>query len=179
MIHKDSIVLGGGCFWCLDALYRRVSGVTEVISGYAGGTQESPAYWDLHKPGNTHAEVVKVSFDTEIIDLPTILEIFWVMHNPTTLNQQGNDIGIEYRSIILYNSANQKKVVEDSVQHVATKLWEDPITTEIAPLVKFWPAEEEHQDYFHKNPEQGYCQIIINPKVAKLKKKFTNLIAEQ
>lgn len=174
---KQSIVLGGGCFWCLDTLYRRIKGITSVTSGYAGGTQDSPSYWDLHKPGNTHAEVVKVEFDTEIISLKTILEIFWVIHDPTTLNQQGNDIGVEYRSIILFNSEAQQNEVQKSIQTTAVKLWGDRITTEIKPLTKFWPAEEEHQDYFNKNPEQGYCQIIINPKVVKLKKKFEHLLA--
>lgn len=175
-MNNESIVLGGGCFWCLDALYRRVRGVTSVVSGYAGGAKDSPSYWDLHKAGNTHAEVVEVSFNPDAIDLETILEIFWVMHDPTTLNQQGNDIGLEYRSMILYSSEQQKQVVENSVETVAKKIWSDSITTEIEPLTTFWPAEEEHQDYFNKNPAQGYCQIIINPKVVKLKKKFAHLL---
>lgn len=175
MAH-ESIVLGGGCFWCLDSLYRQVHGVTAVISGYSGGSKENPRYGDLHMPGNTHAEVVEVTFDPIVITLSNVLEIFWTMHNPTTLNQQGNDIGIEYRSIILYKNSTQKKVVEDSIENIAKKLWDKSITTEVKPLKKFWPAEEEHQDYFNKNPEQGYCQIIINPKIAKFKKQFDHLL---
>lgn len=173
---NESIVLGGGCFWCLDTLYRRVNGVVEVVSGYAGGEKANPSYWDLHKPGNKHAEVIRVTFDVTQIDLQTILEIFWAMHDPTTLNQQGNDIGVEYRSIILYYSDSQCTVINTSIENTAKKLWQKPLTTEIKPLKKFWPAEEEHQDYFNKHPEKAYCQIIINPKVAKLKRQFTTLL---
>ena len=175
-MKTESIVLGGGCFWCFDALYRRVRGVTSVITGYAGGEKENPTYWDLHSPNNTHAEVVRVEFDPEEIDLATILEIFWVMHDPTTRNQQGYDVGVEYRSIILYNSKAQLATVKASLEDTAQQIWSEPITTEIKPLEVFWPAENEHQDYFTKHPEQGYCQIIINPKVAKLKKKFAHLL---
>jgi len=177
-MKTDSIVLGGGCFWCLDALYRRVKGVTEVTSGYSGGEKPNPSYWDLHKPDNLHAEVVKVEFDPKEIDLKTILEIFWAMHDPTTLNQQGHDVGVEYRSIVLYSSPDQKNAVYNSVEITAKKLWSKPITTEIKQLDVFWPAEAEHQNFFNKNPEQGYCQIIINPKLAKFKQKFTNLLAD-
>jgi peptide-methionine (S)-S-oxide reductase len=176
MNSQDSIVVGGGCFWCLDALYRRVNGVEVVTSGYAGGEKQNPTYWDLHSPNNTHAEVVKVDFDTTQIDLDTILQIFWAMHDPTTLNQQGYDVGVEYRSIILYNSAEQLKVVEQSIEKTAKKLWSKPITTEVKQLETFWEAEEEQQNWFEKHPEAGYCQIIINPKVAKLKQKFAHLI---
>lgn len=172
---NQSIVLGGGCFWCLDALYRRVRGVSDVVSGYAGGEQENPSYWDLHSAGNTHAEVVKVVFDPKIIPLQTILDIFWAMHNPTTRNQQGNDIGPEYRSIILYQEG-QLPLIMQSLEDTAKKLWGQKITTEIKPLEAFYPAETEHQNYFNKHPEQAYCQIIINPKVVKLKQKFGNLL---
>lgn len=172
----ESIVLGGGCFWCLDALYRRINGVTEVLSGYAGGDLKNPIYWDLHKPGNTHAEVVKVTFDTNLISLETILDIFWAMHDPTTLNQQGNDIGVEYRSIILYQKS-QLAAIKKSIETTAQKLWGNKITTEIKPFEIFYPAEAEHQDYFNKHPEQAYCQIIINPKVTKLKKNFAHLLS--
>ncbi len=169
-------MLGGGCFWCLDALYRRVKGVTNVTSGYAGGKKPHPTYWDLHKPGNKHAEALKVDFSAEAIQQETILEIFWAMHDPTTRNQQGNDVGVEYRSIILYSTEKQKQVVEKSVEKIAKKLWSNPITTEIKLLDVFWPAEEEQQNFFNKNPEQGYCQIIINPKITKFKQKFSELI---
>jgi len=119
---EESIVLGGGCFWCLEAVYLRVTGITSVLNGYAGGTKDNPSYWDLHKPGNDHAEVVKVTFDTKQITLETILSIFWALHNPTTLNQQGADIGPEYRSIILYSGTKQKLVVETSLKNVGQAL---------------------------------------------------------
>lgn len=176
MAGTESIVLGGGCFWCLDALYRRVKGVTNVTSGYAGGESGKPSYWDLHSPGNTHAEVVQVTFDSRQIDLHTILGIFWAMHDPTTLNKQMYDEGPEYRSIILFNSKEQKKVIDQSIEDTAKELWSKPITTEVKPLEEFWPAEDYHQDYFNKNPEQGYCQVIINPKLAKFKHKFSHLL---
>lgn len=172
---KKSIVLGGGCFWCLDAIYRRVKGVTKVTSGYAGGDTENPNYWDLHTSSNMHAEVVRVEFDTEKIDLKTILDIFWVMHDPTSRNKQMYDEGPEYRSIILYEP-NQKEVIDNSIEQTAKKLWSKPLTTEIKPLDKFWPAEDAHQDFYNKNPEQGYCQVIINPKLRKFKQKFEHLL---
>ncbi|MBP9738358.1 peptide-methionine (S)-S-oxide reductase MsrA [Candidatus Saccharibacteria bacterium] len=173
----ESIVLGGGCFWCFEALYQRVKGVTSVTSGYAGGTKQNPTYWDLHKPGNDHAEVVKVSFNTEYVTLETILSIFWALHDPTTLNQQGADIGPEYRSIILYSSPEQKVTAENSLSQIGQPLWDKPIVTEIKQLGEFWPAEAEQQNYFDTHPEQAYCQIIINPKVTKLKQKFAHLLA--
>lgn len=167
----ESIVLGGGCFWCLDAGYRLINGVTEVVSGYAGGHTNDPNYYSVAMTETGHAEVVRVTFDTSIISLSDILDIFWAMHNPTTVNYQGNDRGTEYRSIILYESEQQKQVIDVSLKEVA-KLWDDPIVTEVKPLEKFYPAESEHQNYFAKNPEQGYCQVIINPKLEKLRKKF-------
>ena len=175
---KESIVLGGGCFWCLEAVYLRVKGVTSVLNGYAGGTKDNPSYWDLHKLGNDHAEVIKITFDTKQITLDTILSIFWALHNPTTLNQQGADIGNEYRSIILYNGTQQKLLVEASLKNVGQPLWEDPIVTEIAPLKTFWQAEDDQQDYFNKHPDQAYCQIVINPKLIKLRQHFSHLIRE-
>lgn len=171
----ESIVLGGGCFWCLEAVYQRIGGVTEVQNGYAGGSTQNPTYWDLHKPGNDHAEVVQVTFDAEKNDLETILTIFWTLHDPSTLNQQGADIGVEYRSIILYSSDEQRRTVDTSVENTAKKLW-PKITTEIKPLETFWPAEQEQQDFFNKHPEQAYCQIVINPKLNKLRTKFSHLL---
>lgn len=170
-------MLGGGCFWCLEAVYQRIKGVTKVENGYAGGTKENPTYWDLHHPGNSHAEVVKVEFDAKQIDLDTILTIFWTLHDPTTLNQQGADIGPEYRSIILYSSDDQKTVIDSSVEKTAKKLW-PKITTEIKPLETFWKAEDEQQDYFNTHPEQAYCQIVINPKLNKLRTKFSHLLKD-
>lgn len=172
------IVLGGGCFWCLDALYRRVKGVQTVTSGYAGGTTERPSYELVCTETTGHAEVVKLEFDPNVIELNTILDIFWAMHDPTTRNQQGSDVGTQYRSAIYYTNDAQKQIIDDSIKKTAKKLWSKPLTTEIKPLDIFWPAEDYHQDYFNKNPEQGYCQIIINPKLAKFKKKFGHLIKQ-
>lgn len=175
---KESIVLGGGCFWCLDAIYRRVKGVTNVISGYAGGDTKEPSYEQVCTGATNHAEVIKVDFDSSDIDLKTILDIFWSVHDPTTRNQQGNDIGTQYRSAIYYTDDAQKEVIEESLKTTTKKLWDKPLTTEIKPLETFWTAEEYHQDFFNKNPEQGYCQIIINPKLAKFKKKFEHLLKD-
>ena len=171
----ETIVLGGGCFWCLDAIYRRVEGVEKVVSGYAGGHTTNPDYWQVASTTTGHAEVVHVMFNPSVIGLTDILDIFWAMHDPTTKDRQGHDIGPEYRSIILYTNAEQKRVIDASLQ-AAQKLWPNPIVTEIKPLENFYEAEEEHQDYFRKNPNQGYCQVIINPKLAKLRKKFASRI---
>lgn len=167
----ESIILGGGCFWCLDAAYRLVEGVTKVVSGFAGGDTKNPTYWRVVGGDTGHAEVVKVDFDPEVVSLVDILNIFWGMHDPTTLNYQGNDRGTQYRSIILYYGDKQKEVIDASVTAVA-KLWDDPIVTEVSKLREFYPAEDEHQDYFKKHPDQAYCQVIINPKLAKLKMTF-------
>ena len=175
MVSK-TVVLGGGCFWCLEAVYQLVSGVEQVVSGYAGGTKENPTYWDLHKKGNDHAEVVKVTFDAEKINLGEILEIFWVIHDPTTPNQQGNDVGLEYRSIILFENNEQNKIIEKSIKKTQT-VWDNPIVTEVKKLDKFYEAENEHQNYFKNNPSQAYCRVIINPKLEKLRAKFSEKLA--
>lgn len=167
----STIVLGGRCFWCLEAAYQRVKGVEKVVSGYAGGERKNPSYWDLHKPGNSHAEVVQLTFDSSIISLDEVLEIFFTIHDPTTKDRQGNDVGPEYRSIILYETDQQKGVVESALAS-AQKFWDNPIVTEVALLEKFYKAEDDQQDYYNKNPEQAYCQVIINPKLHKLQEKF-------
>lgn len=177
-MKSKSIVLGGGCFWCIEAVYQRVKGVTGVVSGYSGGSEANPSYDAVCTGLTSHAEVVQVSFDPDTISLQTILQIFWAVHDPTTLNQQGNDIGTQYRSIIFYENESQKNAAENSIMLDAVSLWGDHIVTEIQPLKKFWPAEQYHQNYFNSHPEQAYCQIIINPKVAKLKQKFAHLFIE-
>lgn len=169
--NLETIVLGGGCFWCLDAGYRLIEGVTEVISGYSGGFLINPSYYEVSSQTTGHAEVVKITFNSTIISLEDILDIFWAMHDPTTLNRQGDDSGTQYRSAIFYSDDAQKKAVEDSVATVA-KLWNNPVVTEVTKLESFYPAEEEHQNYFEKHPEQAYCQVIINPKLKKLRQKF-------
>ena len=166
--------IGGGCFWCLDALYRQVNGVTSVVSGYSGGTVDNPTMDMVYAGGTGQAEVVQITFDPSIINYREILEIFYAIHDPTTLNRQGNDVGDEYRSIILYSDDEQKAVAEDVTEHFATEHWDDPIVTELVPLEKFWPAEDEQQNYFQKNQSAGYCQIIINPKLQKFKKEFAS-----
>lgn len=168
---KQTIVLGGGCFWCLDAGYRLINGVTEVVSGYAGGQLKDPDYYAVSGGQTGHAEVVKVTFDPAVISLEDILDIFWAMHDPTTQDRQGNDVGSQYRSAIYYTTDDQKPVIDKSLASVA-KLWDNPIVTEVKELNQFYPAEAEHQNYFTKHPEAGYCQVIINPKLAKLRQKF-------
>lgn len=169
----ETIVLGGGCFWCLEATYQLVRGVQKVVPGYAGGRTSNPNYWSVHDDETGHAEVVQISFDSNVISLEELLEIFWIIHDPTTLNRQGNDAGAEYRSIILYSSSRQEKIVEESKQ-IAQKLWSSTIVTEVEKLEMFYEAEPEHHNYFLSHPEQAYCQIIINPKLSKLRSKFAD-----
>ncbi len=165
---KKTIVLGGGCFWCLEAVYNQIKGV-EVVSGYAGGTTEDPSYNEVVSGRTGHAEVVKVTFNSEVITMKEILEIFFQMHDPTTRNRQGNDIGTQYRSIILYTTPKEEKTIQAAIKN-AQKNWEQPIVTEVGELEEFYKAEEYHQQFFEKNPNQGYCRVIIAPKIAKLKK---------
>lgn len=169
----ESIVLGGGCFWCLEASFQLIAGVESVVSGYAGGHTKNPSYYEVCDGKTGHAEVVKVMFDSKILSLNDVLDIFWTIHNPTTLNRQGNDSGTQYRSVILYANEHQKEVAEASKQEVS-KVWDDPIVTEIVPLETFYEAEPEHQNYFVDHPEQAYCQVIINPKLKKLREKFSS-----
>ncbi len=176
MEKLDSIVLGGGCFWCLEALYQQVKGVDSITSGYAGGTLEHPTYEAVLGGRTGHAEVVKLEFNPKEVSLRVLLDIFWALHNPTTPNQQGADIGTQYRSVIFYTSPKQQAIIEESLKETAQKLWQDEIVTEIKPFEVFWPAEQYHQDYFNNYPEQAYCQIVINPKVIKLKQKFAKYL---
>jgi peptide-methionine (S)-S-oxide reductase len=160
--------LGGGCFWCLDAAYRRIEGIKSVVSGYAGGATPNPTYEQVCNGTTGHAEVVQVEFDPDVITYPEILEIFWTIHDPTTLNRQGADVGSQYRSAIFYEGDTQKAAAEASRDEVQA-LWPNPVVTEIVPLEAFYPAEEYHQDFYAKNPGQGYCQAVINPKLRKLR----------
>ncbi|RFC43455.1 MAG: peptide-methionine (S)-S-oxide reductase [Verrucomicrobia bacterium] len=167
-VKTESIVLGGGCFWCTDAAYKLLPGVTHVTCGYAGGAERNPTYEDICAHTTGHAEVVKVEFDPKVVTLDAVIDYFWSIHNPTQVGGQGHDMGPQYRSIILYADAAQKAAAEKS-RAEAAKVFRDPITTEIVPLAVFWSAEEYHQDYFAKNPDAGYCQFVIAPKVKKLK----------
>lgn len=163
----ESIVLGGGCFWCLDAIYRMKDGVVSSTAGYAGGNTMDPTYEEVSTGQTGHAEVVKIKFDPEQISLKMVLELFWQAHDPTTPNQQGFDIGTQYRSIILYKGKDQKAAIDESLKF-AKKKWGDKLTTEIKALQHFYEAEDYHQDYFQKNLNAAYCQAVISPKIKKL-----------
>jgi peptide-methionine (S)-S-oxide reductase len=165
----ETVVLGGGCFWCLDATYQLVPGVKSVVSGYAGGHSVRPSYEEVCRGETGHAEVVKVEYDPAQVSLESLLEFFWKIHDPTTLNAQGNDRGTQYRSIILYANDTQKVAAEKSIAEQQKKL-SDPITTELVSLKEFYRAEEYHQDYFRKNPSAGYCRYVVKAKVDKAKK---------
>lgn len=165
-----SIVLGGGCFWCLDAIYKNVQGVTKITSGYTGGQVENPTYNQVCSGSTGHAEVVKLDYEDEQIDLENILRIFFETHDPTTMNKQGNDVGTQYRSVIFYENDADKKVAERVLQETQQN-FKAPIVTEIKPLPTFYEAEDYHQDYYAKNPDQPYCIAVISPKLEKFLKK--------
>jgi peptide-methionine (S)-S-oxide reductase len=165
----ETLVLGGGCFWCLDATYRLMPGVKDVVSGYAGGSTAHPSYEAVCSGATGHAEVVKIEYDPAQVTLEKLLEFFWTIHDPTTLNAQGNDHGTQYRSIILYANETQKAAAEKS-KAAAQKKFSDDIVTEIVPLREFYAAEDYHQDYFRKNPTAGYCRYVVKGKVDKAKK---------
>jgi len=174
--RADSVVLGGGCFWCLDAAYKLLPGVTHITCGYAGGTTRNPTYEDVCSETTGHAEVVKVDFDPKKISLDSVLNYFWWSHDPTQAGGQGNDMGDQYRSIILYADDAQKAAAEKS-RDLAQRSLPAPITTALVPLAryKFWPAEDYHQDYFAKHPDRAYCSSVIRPKVERLKQELKAL----
>ncbi len=164
--------LGGGCFWCVEAVFERVEGVHNVVSGYAGGHLKNPTYKDVSTGESGHAEVCQIHFDPNVISYDKILDIFWQAHDPTTLNRQGNDRGTQYRSVIYYHNEPQKLSAESAIK-TAAQLFKDPLTTEVAPLDDFYKAEVYHQDYFANNPNAPYCTFIIDPKIKKLQNKGT------
>ncbi len=169
----ETATLAGGCFWCLEAVYDELKGVTDVVSGYAGGTVDRPTYQQVCSGMTGHAEVVQVTFDPKVISYKDLLDVFFTIHDPTTLNRQGNDVGTQYRSAIFYHTPEQKAIAEQTIKDLeAQKLWRDPIVTEVTPFTKFYPAEDYHQEYFANNPYQPYCQIVVAPKVAKARKAF-------
>lgn len=169
--------LAGGCFWCIEAIYQEAKGVSKVVSGYSGGDTDNPSYEQAHYSDSDHAETVQITFDPGVISYEQILQIFYYVHDPTTLNRQGNDVGREYRSVIFYQDEKQKKIAEDITKNFAASLWKDPIVTEIVPLKKFWPAEDFHQNFYKNNSSLPYCQVIINPKLEKFRKKFESLLS--
>lgn len=175
MKKNETALFGGGCFWCTEAIFTRLNGVISVTPGYAGGTVKNPNYYDLTEGTTGHAEVIKIDFDPEIISYEDLLDIFWHTHNPTLLNQQDYDKGTEYRSIILYTTEAQKQKAYNSMKNLEeSKEFSKPIVTEIKPLDSFYEAESYHKNYFEKNREAPYCQIIISPKIQKLTAKYSS-----
>jgi len=173
--QNEVIVLGGGCFWCLDAAYKLIKGVVEVEEGYSGGDLEDPTDDQIYENDTGHAEVVRVTYDPKVIKLEDILEIFWTIHDPTTLNRQGYDVGPQYRSVVFYLNEAQKKVIEAEKQK-AQKVWDNKIVTEVTKFKNFYPASEYQKNYETNRPD--YCQIIINPKLKKLREKFAARIVK-
>jgi len=173
-VSLEAATLAGGCFWCLEAVFREVDGVENVVSGYTGGTIINPTYEQVCTGETGHAEAVQVSFNPSKISYREILEIFFSIHDPTTLNRQGPDVGTSYRSAVFYHNERQKNVVEELIGELnKAHLWEKPIVTQIVPLDTFYPAEDYHREYFSRHPEQAYCQTVISPKVNKFRKKWT------
>jgi methionine-S-sulfoxide reductase len=171
---RDVATLGGGCFWCLEAVYDEIEGVISVESGYAGGHKPNPTYEDVCTGRTGHAEVVQITFDPQVITFRDLLDIFFSIHDPTTPNRQGADVGPQYRSIILYHNEEQRRIAEETIAALnAAKIWTAPIVTEVKPFTEFWIAEEYHQEYFAKNPYQGYCMAVVAPKVMKARKQFS------
>jgi peptide-methionine (S)-S-oxide reductase len=171
--EKEVATLAGGCFWCLEAVYDQLRGVTDVVSGYAGGRVRNPSYKEVCAGTTGHAEVVQVTFDPTAISFREILEVFFTIHDPTTLNRQGADVGTQYRSAIFYHNPEQKATAEQVISEIsAAKIWPAPIVTQVTPFEAFYPAEDYHQEYFARNPTQGYCTIVIAPKVAKFRKQY-------
>jgi peptide-methionine (S)-S-oxide reductase len=176
MSDLQTIVLGGGCFWCTEAVYKEVRGVTDVESGYSNGETERPTYEQVCTGRTGHNEVVKLTYDPAQVSARQLLEIFFVVHDPTQMNRQGNDVGTQYRSGIYYTTPEQKQVADDMLRQIGQeKLFSRPVVTEVLPMTNYWPAEDYHQDFFEKNPTQGYCLAVAAPKVAKFRKTFTEL----
>lgn len=171
----QTATFGGGCFWCLEAVFERLRGVESVVSGYAGGAAPNPTYRDVCTGSTGHAEVVQITFDPSEISYRDLLEIFFATHDPTTRNRQGADVGTQYRSAVFFHDEEQKRIATETIDELnAEGIWNAPIVTEVVPLGKFFPAEGYHQGYYRANPTQGYCVAVINPKVAKLRAKFAD-----
>ena len=179
MIEKkmEKATLAAGCFWCLEAIYKQVKGVQEVISGYSGGHVKNPTYEQVCSDTTGHAEAVQMTFDPEVISYAEILNIFWQVHNPTTLNRQGHDIGSQYRSVIFYHNEDQQRIAQSVRKELQeARIWPAPIVTEIVPFREFFPAEEYHQNYYRNHPKNTYCQFVVRPKVKKFEKVFQKYI---
>lgn len=173
MTTTQTTTLGGGCFWCLEAVYDQLRGVTDVVSGYAGGAVANPTYQAVCGGNTGHAEVIHVQFDPSVISYADLLNVFFTIHDPTTLNRQGADVGTQYRSVIFYHDDEQRRIAEETIARISAEgLWSDPIVTELTPFTEFFAAEDYHQEYFARNPNQGYCRVVIAPKVAKFRKHY-------
>ncbi|MBN8704205.1 MAG: peptide-methionine (S)-S-oxide reductase MsrA [Bacteroidetes bacterium] len=169
----DTITLGAGCFWCVEAVFQQLNGVQSVVSGYSGGSIKNPSYKEVCNGTTGHAEVCQLTYDTSVISFPEILEVFWKVHDPTTLNRQGNDVGTQYRSSIFYHSNSQKEIAEKYKKELdASGAFDAPIVTEIVAFTNFYKAEDYHQNYFNQNGEESYCKFVVQPKVEKFKKVF-------
>jgi peptide-methionine (S)-S-oxide reductase len=171
--NEEVATLAGGCFWCLEAIYKEVKGVQRVLSGYTGGTTVNPRYEEVCSDNTGHAEAIDITFFPDVITYREILEIFFTVHDPTTHNRQGNDIGTQYRSVIFYHDEEQRIVAEQVIRELnAARIWENPVVTRVEPYSTFYSAEEYHRDYFERNPSQLYCQVVINPKLSEFRKKW-------
>ncbi|HEX5705966.1 MAG TPA: peptide-methionine (S)-S-oxide reductase MsrA [Pyrinomonadaceae bacterium] len=170
---REVATLGGGCFWCVEAVFDMLQGVERVESGYAGGDIENPSYQQVCTGATGHAEVVRVTFDPRVVSFRDILEVFFTAHDPTTLNRQGADVGTQYRSVIFYHDDRQRRVAEEVIREInESNIWDAPLVTELAPFEKFYEAEDYHQEYFARNPGEGYCRVVVAPKVKKFRERF-------
>ncbi len=176
----ETVTFANGCFWCTEAVFRRLKGVQSVIPGYSGGARANPSYEQVSTGATGHAEAIQIEFDPDIISYEDLLDIFFHTHNPTTLNRQGNDVGTQYRSAIFYHSENQKNTAEKAITELElSKEFKDPIVTEITQFEAFYPAEDYHRDYYEKNRNKPYCTFVINPKIQKLMSKYTEKVKEE
>ena len=175
MKNLETATLAAGCFWCIEAVFDDLKGVEDVVSGYSGGNTENPTYRQVCDGNTGHAEVAQIRFDPSVISFKDILRVFFAVHDPTTLNRQGNDVGTQYRSAIFYHNDEQKRDAEEVIKEITDEgVYDNPIVTEVTSFEKFWPAEDYHQEYFLNNPSQPYCQAVVAPKVAKFRKKFVD-----
>lgn len=177
---KEIATLGGGCFWCLEAVFDQFKGVSAVESGYAGGHVENPSYREVCNKTTGHAEVIRIEFDNDVVSFADLLDVFFTIHDPTTLNRQGNDVGPQYRSEIFYHSDEQKATAEAKIaEYDASGIWANQIVTAITPINNYYVAEDYHQEYFENNPNAGYCRVVVAPKVAKFRKKFIDRLKKE
>ncbi len=175
--NREEAVFGGGCFWCIETMFSRLKGVASVTSGYAGGTRKNPSYEQVSSGATGHAEVIKIIFDPTVISYQALLDVFFHTHDPTTLNRQGADAGEQYRSVILYASPEQKKAAKEAIEKLTKEQeFKNPIITEVKPLEAFYEGESDHQDYYRKNPQSGYCQLVIAPKLEHFQERYKKLL---